>query len=64
MKTTNKHIYEMYMKGYEDESFGTSTVVGGEPILVAAYNLGISHVLPTREYNVLNEKEVIKILIK
>ena len=62
MKTTNKHIYEMYMKGYEDESFGTSTVVGGNPLLVAAYELGVSHVLPTREYNALEETDVIKII--
>ena len=62
MKTTNKHIYEMYMKGYEDESFGTSTVVGGNPLLVAAYELGVTHVLPTRKYNVLSEKEVLKII--
>ena len=64
MKTTNSHIYEMYMKGYEDESFGTSTPVGGNELLTAAYNLGVSHVLPNREYNVLTEKEVLKILSK
>ncbi len=52
----------MYLKGYEDESFGTSTVVGGEPILVAAYNLGVSHVLPSRKYNVLTEEKVLKII--
>ncbi len=64
MKTTNNHIYEVYLKGYEDESFGTSTVVGGEPLLVTAYELGVSHVLPNRKYNVLEKEFVIEIVRK
>jgi len=64
MKTTNSHIYEMYLKGYEDESFGTTSTVSENPLLNEAYNLGVSHVLPNRKYNVLTEENVLKILIK
>ncbi len=64
MKTTNNHIYEVYLKGYEDESFGTSTVVGGDPLLIFAYELGVSHVLPNRKYNVLEKEFVIEIVRK
>lgn len=62
MKTTDKQIVEWYMKGYEDESFGTTSFVPDNIKLVEAYELGVSHVLPNREYNVLNEKEILKII--
>lgn len=62
MKTqvSNKEIMEWYLKGYEDESFGTSTTESTEDLLNTAYSLGASHVLPNREYNILTESEVLR----
>jgi len=64
MKTKDKDIIKWYLKGYEDESFGTSSLVPDNIKLVESYELGVSHVLPLREYNVLPENEVLKIINK
>jgi len=62
MKILDKQILEWYLKGYEDESFGTSSTVSENPLLNNAYSLGASHVLPNRKYNVLEDSEVLKII--
>jgi len=60
MKTTDKQILETYLKGYEDESFGTTSFVPDNIKLVEAYELGVSHVLSSRKYNVMDPDEILK----
>ena len=62
--TTNDKILVMYLKGYEDESFGTTSTMTGTPLLDSAYELGASHVLPNRKYNVMDAEKIIKIIRK
>ena len=43
--TTDENLLKWYMKGFNDELWGTSTVESDSPLEMKAYRLGADHAL-------------------
>ena len=65
MDRTDLTLLEWYKKGWEDELYGSSSVVPNNTLITKAYNIGSNHAVlgdDVRGFDNLSEEEILKII--
>lgn len=63
--TTDKELIQAYYKGWEDELYGSSSVVPNDILITKAYITGANHAVlgdDVRSFDSLTEERILKII--